>query len=301
MRHDAWRLDAAQYPFTTPIEPRFSDVDTLRHLNNSALHGLHQEARVRCLTQHIGDAFWRERGPRLLARRVVTEFLLESQYPEGLTGAVRVTAADGQQLTVGSALFQQGRCVGLQSTVLQASLQGKACPMPAVWRAALVPTSTTATSEGHAAPGGDATSSPTLDSLPQRRELDTRYADLDPTGRVSEGAWMRAAESGRSGLLREAFATLGDDADRAWLGLLVARVDLHVLRHAPPPPRWQLGAGITHLGRSSAVARVAFFDGPAGCAAYADCVLVFVDRAAGGSVPMPDPVRAALQARRVKG
>jgi acyl-CoA thioester hydrolase len=116
MKHDAWRHDAAQYTATYDIPARYADVDTLRHLNNSALHGLHQEARMRFLAERIGDGFWRERGPRLLARRVTTDFLLESQYPQVLQAAVRVTALDDAQLVLASALFQHGRCVGLQTT-----------------------------------------------------------------------------------------------------------------------------------------------------------------------------------------
>ena len=62
MRHDAWRQDLAAYTERFDIEPRWADVDTLRHLNNSALHGLHQEARVRFLAARIGHGFWRDRN-----------------------------------------------------------------------------------------------------------------------------------------------------------------------------------------------------------------------------------------------
>jgi acyl-CoA thioester hydrolase len=204
MKHDAWRHDAAQYTATYDIPARYADVDTLRHLNNSALHGLHQEARMRFLAERIGDGFWRERGPRLLARRVTTDFLLESQYPQVLQAAVRVTALDDAQLVLASALFQHGRCVGLQTTSCAAGVRGQLQPMPPAWQQALdspVP-----------APAGDSRwSAPVLPQwgqFPQQRELDARYADLDATGRTSETALMRCAEQGRSALLREAFAQL---------------------------------------------------------------------------------------------
>lgn len=296
MKQDAWRHDPAQYDRTFEIQPRYSDVDTLRHLNNSALHGLHQEARLRFLTDRIGNDFWRARSPRLLAQRVATDFLLESQYPQALQAAVRVTSIEAGRLALATALFQGGRCVGLQSAQLVASERGQPCSLMPAWQQALAARSLPA-------PAADtrwaAAATPVLEVFPQRRELDSRYADLDATGRVSELALMRCAEQGRSGLLRAAFATLGADADRAWLGLLVARVDLHLLHHQPMPARWQLGAGVTHLGRSSTVLRVAFFDATPRCTAYADCVLVFVDRQAGKPVAMPEPVRALLDQQRV--
>ena len=74
---------------------------------------------------------------------------------------------------------------------------------------------------------------------------------------------------------------------------------LHVLQQAPAPARWQLGAGVTHLGRSSMVMRVAFFKDDAVCAAYADCVLVFVNRERGVPVAMPELIRTLLDQRRV--
>ncbi len=296
MKHDAWRHDAAQYTATYDIPARYADVDTLRHLNNSALHGLHQEARMRFLAERIGDGFWRERGPRLLARRVTTDFLLESQYPQVLQAAVRVTALDDAQLVLASALFQHGRCVGLQTTSCAAGVRGQLQLMPPAWQQALdspVP-----------APAADSRwSAPVLPQwgqFPQQRELDARYADLDATGRTSETALMRCAEQGRSALLREAFAQLESGVERTWQNLLVARVDLHLLQHRPSPARWQVGCGVTHLGRSSTVLRVAFFDQARDCLAYADCVLVFADRDAGKPVAMPDAVRDLLDQRRVR-
>ncbi|MEN9629530.1 MAG: hypothetical protein RJA10_2757 [Pseudomonadota bacterium] len=290
MRHDPWRLDPTAYTERVDVEPRWADVDTLRHLNNSALHGLHQEARVRFLAARIGHGFWRDRGPRLLAQRVGTDFLLESQYPQPLQAGVRVVALDGRRLVLASALFQGGRCVGLQAAQLGAAQRGQPQPLPLDWLHALqAPLPPPLADSRWAAPA-----QPVLAAFAHRRALDPRYADLDATGRVSETAWMRCAEQGRSALLRAAFAKLEVNVERTWQSLLVARVDLHLLLHGAAPARWQLGAGVTHLGRSSAVLRVAFFDAAQTCHAYADCVLVFADRQAGKPVAMPETVRKVL-------
>lgn len=296
MKHDAWRHDPAQYTARFELPTRYADVDTLRHLNNSALHGLHLEARMRFLAERIGDGFWRERGPRLRPSRVVTDFLRQSHYPKPLQAAVRVTALDARQVTLASALFQDGVCVGLQSTRLRARLHGEGGELPAAWQSALdSPVLAPAAEPPPAAPAGAA-----YEAYPQRRELDTRYNDLDATGRVGEGALMRGAETGRSALLQSAFAALGGEEGRGSIGLLVARVDLHLHAWRAQPPRWRLGAGVTHLGRSSVVVRLGFFDEQPQAAACADCVLVFVDRDGGQPLAMPQAMRAALDAQRVQ-
>jgi acyl-CoA thioesterase FadM len=247
MKHDAWRHDAAQYTARYELPTRYADVDTLRHLNNSALHGLHLEARMRFLAERIGDAFWRAPGPRLRPLRVTTDFLLQSHYPKPLQAAVRVTALDAHQVTLASALFQDGACVGLQATRLHARVHAEDADLPADWQSALdSPVPAPATEPPPAEPALAA-----FEAYPLRRELDTRYNDLDATGRVGEGALMRGAESGRSALLQAAFAALRGEGARDSVGLLVARVDLHILAWRAQPPRWRLAAGVTHMGRSS--------------------------------------------------
>jgi acyl-CoA thioesterase FadM len=296
MKHDPWRQDPAQYTARYTLEPRYTDVDTLRHLNNSALHGLHQEARMRFLGERIGHDFWRGRGTRLQPARSSTDFLAESHYPQPLQAAVRVTSLDPRQITLATALFQNGRCTGLQSTQLVALLKGQPCAVPPEWQQALdapVP-----------APTADApTGEPMLPQraqFPVQRHTDSRYGDMEASGRTSELALMRYAEQARSGLLRTVFEALAMDEVHGQVGTLVARVDLHVHRHVPPPLRWQLGAGITHIGRTSVVLRCAYFDDEDRCLAHADCVQVFVRRDIGGTVPLPDAVRTLLEQQRVR-
>jgi acyl-CoA thioesterase FadM len=251
---------------------------------------------MRFLAERIGDGFWRERGPRLRPSRVVTDFLRQSHYPGPLQAAVRVTALDARQVTLGTALFQDGACVGLQSTRLHARIHGEEAALPAGWQSALdSPVPAPASEPSPAEPAAI-----TCEAYPLQRQLDTRYNDLDATGRIGEGAWMRGAETGRSALLQAAFAALGGDGARATVGLLVARVDLHLFAWRAQPSRWRLGAGVTHQGRSSVVVRVGFFDEQPQAVACADCVLVFVDRERGQPLTMPEPVRAALDAQRVR-
>lgn len=296
MKHDPWRRDPAAYRWRGTLEPRWSDVDLLRHLNNSSLQGLHLEARMRLLSATIGDAFWRARGPRLVTGHLQTDFLAQAHYPQPLQAAARLTALDGSRLTVATALWQDGRCVGLQTARLFAIERHRPVPMPADWQRAL--------GAAEALPAPDQppphATPPAPAAWPHRRTLDTRFADLDATGRVAELALMRGAEVGRGGPLRDAFAALDGTDAGSRLGTMVARLDLQRLHHGPPPAVWQLTAGITHIGRSSVVVRVGFFDGDA-CQALADCVQVVVDRAAGTPVPMPAPLRERFESQRLPG
>lgn len=295
MKHEAWRRDPSHYAWRGTLEPRWTDVDLLRHLNNSALQGLHLEARMRLLSAAIGDGFWRGRGTRLLSAQLHTDFLLQAHYPQPLQAAARLTALGDGGLTVATALWQDGQCVGLQSARLFAAERASPVPMPADWQQALADGATLPAPEPpvtHPAP-------PPPSAWPQRRTMDSRFSDLDATGRTAEGALMRGAEVGRAVLLRAAFAALdGSEHGDGRLGTMVARLDLHRLHFGPPPEVWQLTAGVTHLGRSSVVVRVGFFDGDR-CQALADCVQVVVERAAGTPVPMPAPLRAMLETQRL--
>ncbi|MFO1326513.1 MAG: hypothetical protein U1F56_04075 [Rubrivivax sp.] len=295
MKHEAWRRDPAAYRWRGTIEPRWTDVDTLRHLNNSALQGLHLEARMRLITAAVGDGFWRARGPRLLADHLHTDFLLQAHYPQPLEAAARLTAVGEGRLTVATALFQDGQCVGLQTARLFAAERDRPVPLPAHWRQALGAGETLPEPEPlppHPAP-------PPPDAWPQSRTLDSRYADLDATSRVAELALMRGAEVGRGGLLQGAFRALdGSEFGGGRIGTMVARLDLHRLHLGPPPAVWRLTSGVTHIGRSSVVVRVGFFDGDR-CQALADCVQVVVERAAGTPLAMPAPLRAVFESQRL--
>ena len=150
-------------------------------------------------------------------------------------------------------------------------------------------------------PAGDTPASHPPAGVDQRQHypvaatLASRYGDFDADGGSSELAVMRGIEQARAALLKAAFAAAGGQPERDWVCLLVARIDLQFVHHRAPPAHWALASAVTHTGRSSAVLRVAIFDGLT-LQATADCVMVYTDPAgAPGAAALPLALRAALQ------
>ncbi len=310
MKHDAWRHDPAAYGAPEPAPTRFADVDTRRHVNNIAVHGLHQEARQRWLMAAGGAAVWPEGTLRLKPVACRTEFWRECHYPAPVSAGLRLLGAAPEGFTLAAGLFQAGDCVGIQQTAVaawDADLVTRV-DLPPALRDDLAarldqhpaPDSAVAAFAAARLPAG----SDRPQHYPVAAQLGSRYGDFDADGCSSEAAVMRGIEQARAALLQQAFAAAGGDPDADWVSLLVARIDLHWAHHRAPPRHWALAGAVTHTGSSSVVLRVAMFDGPS-LQAMADCVMVYTDptRSTGpaGAVALPAPLRAALQALAWRG
>ena len=310
MKHGSWRHDPAAYGAPQPAPTRFADVDTRRHVNNIAVHGLHAETRQRWLMAAGGAAVWPLGTLRLKPLACRTEFWRECHYPAPVSAGVRLLDASDYGLTLASGLFQDGACVGMQQTQVAAwgaDLASRvALPLPLVAALHIEPAADAlggAMSSGAAAPMHAPMPRPAGSDdrrhYPVAAELTSRYGDFDADGCSSEAAVMRGIEQARAALLQSAFAAAGADPQTGWTQLLAARIDLHWAHHRAPPRAWALVGAVTHTGRSSAGLRVAMFDGDA-LHATADCVMVYTDptRATGpaGAQALPAPLRAALQA-----
>ncbi len=130
-----------------------------------------------------------------------------------------------------------------------------------------------------------------LHRYPVQQPYASRYGDLDADDCSSETAVMRGLEQARSALLKSAVALAGGEPERDWMQWVVARIELHFAAHRPPPAVWTMAGAFAHIGRTSAVLRVALFDGQA-LQAVGDCVLVHTgDGTAAGPQPVPDALR----------
>jgi acyl-CoA thioesterase FadM len=120
MRKEAWRFDTHAYDFHFDIAPRYTDLDTWRHVNNAAAHQMHLEGRIRHQVHLMGPDAWHADDVHLRPRRVTTHFLRVTHYPDTVRCGVtlRGVQADGYLLSV--ALFQRDACVGLQECVMGA-------------------------------------------------------------------------------------------------------------------------------------------------------------------------------------
>ncbi len=131
MKPAAWRSDAARYPFTLPLVPRFADMDIVGHINNIAVAEFHEEARVRFLCHLFGDDFlFRERPYRLLVARAAYDYLREAHYPQPLEARVGVLRIGHTSFELALALFQQGHCVSLSEVVGVAVKDQEPTPLP---------------------------------------------------------------------------------------------------------------------------------------------------------------------------
>lgn len=108
-------LDPARYPFTCVIEPRFGDLDFNRHINNVALCGLLEEARVRFHTVCGHDD---REGLAPMAVSFSVEYLGQGSHPEPLQIHVAASKVGRTSLTVSELATQDGRVVAYAQAVL---------------------------------------------------------------------------------------------------------------------------------------------------------------------------------------
>lgn len=109
-------LDTARYPFSCRIEPRFGDLDVNMHINNVAMAGMLEDARVRFFRaagghQHLA-------GLSTMVASIAIEYLGETHYPEAVTvhGAVERIGRTSQQVL--QVVTQDGNPVVFARTVI---------------------------------------------------------------------------------------------------------------------------------------------------------------------------------------
>ena len=107
---DPQRLQLAAYPIHRHTEPRFGDVDALRHLNNVALGRIYEDARVRFFDGiGIREAF--EPGSGFVMAELTIQYLAEGQFPDPLIVGTGVVKVGGASAAVGQGLLIQAAWV----------------------------------------------------------------------------------------------------------------------------------------------------------------------------------------------
>ena len=138
MKYDPIRLEADRYPFVLPVEPRFADMDMLKHINNLSLAEYHEEARVRFLMGLFGNDFlFTKRAYRLLVAKAGYDYLREAYYPQPVEARVAVARIGNSSFDLALALFQEGKCVSLCDVVAVHVTDDGPAPMPDELRAKL--------------------------------------------------------------------------------------------------------------------------------------------------------------------
>lgn len=113
---EPWRLDADRYPFTVTIPTRYQDLDIMGHVNNVAMAGIFETARVR-FHRHLGR-HPHDSGVRWLIAAVSLNYLQEAHYPADVVVGSAIGHIGNTSWTVMSAAFQHGECVATCDTVV---------------------------------------------------------------------------------------------------------------------------------------------------------------------------------------
>ncbi|MBO0847261.1 MAG: acyl-CoA thioesterase [Nocardioides sp.] len=146
----------------------------------------------------------------------------------------------------------------------------------------------------------------TTERPPQRTRADyvhwstatTRWADMDGFGHMNNARYFELIDTAIDLHLQEVIGGAVDSLDA--IGLF-AEVSCRYRREVGYPAPIDLGLVVDHVGRSSVVYRVGFFQGEADeAAAEGRAVMVYVDNTdpARPATPLPDVVRTAVEALR---
>lgn len=113
---EIWRLQASSYPVSVVIQPRYQDLDTLGHINNVALAGIFETARI-----HFHHLFGRhpaDQGVRWLVAAVNLAFVEEAHFPHDIVVHSGIGKIGNTSWILYSAAFQMGECVATCDTVM---------------------------------------------------------------------------------------------------------------------------------------------------------------------------------------
>ena len=122
----------------------------------------------------------------------------------------------------------------------------------------------------------------------------TRYGDTDRQGHVNNAVFATFCETGRIRMLFQDGASLAPPG----ASFVIARLALDFRAELQWNETVEIGTGVTEIRRSSFILGQGLFVGER-CAATAENVLVLMDEATRRSTPLPDALRARLEAWRM--
>ncbi|MGD9812735.1 MAG: acyl-CoA thioesterase [Sphingobium sp.] len=102
-----------------PLQVRYQDLDPLSHINNVAMAGMFETARI-----HFHHLFGRhpaDLGVRWLVAAVNLNYVEEAHFPHDLVICSGIGRIGNSSWNLLSAAFQQGTCVATCDTVMVAT------------------------------------------------------------------------------------------------------------------------------------------------------------------------------------
>ena len=122
-RPDPVALDPARYPYCCSVAPRFGDLDVNMHLNNVALVGIFEDARVRF--HHASGYHTTLAGVTAMIVSLGIEFVGQAFYPAALDVHAGITRLGKTSFALQQLMIQEGRAVAQARAVMVTVAQGR--------------------------------------------------------------------------------------------------------------------------------------------------------------------------------
>jgi acyl-CoA thioester hydrolase len=133
-----------------------------------------------------------------------------------------------------------------------------------------------------------------LSAYPARTADMVRYGDLDPQGHVNNSVYVTYFETGRVAVFRDPTSRFHVPG----ANIVMARLEIDFRHELRWPNAIEIGSGIEAFGRTSYTFAQGIFCGEI-CAATCRATVVLIDNDTRQPRPLPDDMRASLQALKM--
>ena len=125
---DPAALAPARYPFHCAMATRFGDLDTNMHLNNVAMLGILEDARVRF---HHASGYYGAVGKMTtMVASVAIEYLGQAYYPPPLDVHIGIASLGRSSYVLHQLGLQEGRAVSFAQSVMVCVADSRPAPIP---------------------------------------------------------------------------------------------------------------------------------------------------------------------------
>ena len=129
--------DSRSFRHWTPVSLRFSDQDSMGHINNVAYAAYTEAGRIAFMSDALSATETSDADFMLVHIRI--DYLRQMHYPGTADVGTRVLRIGNSSVTLGHSVFDRGRAMAkMQSVLVFVDMEGEtAVPIPADLRAAL--------------------------------------------------------------------------------------------------------------------------------------------------------------------